>query len=179
MPLPGSSSPSAGAAAPAERLQPCLLDRLIDDNPDVRDDEGRTAGGGRGVSLPRYREGVLRDLRWLLNTKCHLASETVNDFRWVARSVYNYGMPDPAGRVATAETAAALEEQLREAILRFEPRILPHTLEVRILTAEELTRTDLPNVVGFEIHGELWAAPLPEPFRVKTQIDMESGDCTL
>ena len=50
MPPPKSTSGSA----PSERLQPCLLDRLIDDNPDVKDDEGRTAGG-RGVSMPRYR----------------------------------------------------------------------------------------------------------------------------
>ena len=174
MPPPGklpSSSPE-----PPERLQPCLLDRLVDDNPDVRDDEGRTAGG-RGVSMPRYREGVLRDLRWLLNTKCHLPHEIVNDFRWAARSVFNYGMPDPAGRVVGANTTAELEEHLRETILRFEPRILPDTLEVRALTEEELTRSDTPNTVGFEINGELWAAPLPEPFRVKTQIDLETGDC--
>ena len=173
MPPPGKL-PSG--ALPPERLQPCLLDRLIDDNPDVRDDEGRTAGG-RGVSMPRYREGVLRDLRWLLNTKCHLPSEIINDFRWAARSVFNYGMPDPAGRVVSEETTSELEEQLREAILRFEPRILPHSLEVRTLTAEEMNKTDTPNAVGFEINGDLWAAPLPEPFRGKTQIDLESGDC--
>lgn len=173
MPPPGKS-PSG--SVPPERLQPCLLDRLIDDNPDVRDDEGRTSGG-RGVSMPRYREGVLRDLRWLLNTKCHMASEIVNDFRWVSRSVFNYGMPDPAGRLLNENTTAEMEGQLREAILRFEPRILPNTLEVRALTEQEMLNKDAPNVIGFEINGDLWAAPLPEPFRVKTQIDLESGDC--
>ncbi len=168
---------TSGGSAPPERLQPCLLDRLIDDNPDVKDDEGRTAGG-RGVSMPRYREGVLRDLRWLLNTKCHVSSEIVHDFRWVVRSVFNFGMPDPAGQVVSDKTSSELEEQLREAILRFEPRILPNTLEVRALTAEEMKfQADTPNAVGFEINGDLWAAPLPEPFRVKTQIDLESGDC--
>ncbi len=173
MPPPGKLPSDS---APPERLQPCLLDRLIDDNPDVRDDEGRTAGG-RGVSMPRYREGVLRDLRWLLNSKCHLPSEIVNDFRWAARSVYNFGMPDLAGRVLSEATTGEMEEQLREAILRFEPRILSHSLEVRALTEQELLKKDAPNVVGFEINGDLWAAPLPEPFRVKTQIDLESGDC--
>lgn len=176
MPSPPGKLPS-GSALPPERLQPCLLDRLIDDHPDVRNDEGRTAGGGRGVSMLRYREGVLRDLRWLLNTKCHLPSEIIQEFHWAARSVFNYGMPDPAGRVVSNKTVAELEEQLREAILRFEPRILPHSLEVRTLTAEEMNKGDIPNAVGFEINGDLWAAPLPEPFRVKTQIDLESGDC--
>ena len=102
----------------------------------------------------------------------------VNDFRWVARSVFNYGMPDPAGHVMSDKTNNEIEEQLREAIIRFEPRILPNSLEVRALTEEEMkSQADTPNAVGFEINGDLWAAPLPEPFRVKTQIDLESGDC--
>lgn len=175
MPLPSKSSPFGGSAPP-ERLQPCLLDRLIDEHPEVRDDEGRTAGG-RGVSMPRYREGVLRDLRWLLNTKSHTEAEIINDFRWVARSVYNFGMPDPAGRMDSDETTEKLENELREAILRYEPRILPDSLQVRALSEEEMTKSENPNVVGFEINGDLWAAPLPEPFRVKTQIDLETGDC--
>lgn len=127
--------------------------------------------------MPRYRDGVLRDLRWLLNTKCHLPSEIVHDFRWAARSVFNYGMPDSSGRTINDATSMEIEEQLREAILRFEPRIMPDSLSVRALTREEMTKTDVPNVVGFEINGDLWAAPLPEPFRVKTQIDLETGDC--
>ena len=46
---------------PSERLQPCLLDRLTDQDPDQRK-EGREQ---RVVSMRKYREAVLRDLGWV------------------------------------------------------------------------------------------------------------------
>jgi len=46
-----------------EKLQPCLLDRLTDDEPGKKE-ESRAQ---RVVSLQRYRRGVLRDLEWLFN----------------------------------------------------------------------------------------------------------------
>ena len=54
-----------------ERLQPCLLDRLTDDQSSV-DVESRTQ---RVVSTARYKEGVLRDLRWIFNTQRHRENE--------------------------------------------------------------------------------------------------------
>jgi len=50
--------------APRERLQPSLLDRLTDDEPD-QEVESRER---RVLSVRGLREGVLRDLAWLLNT---------------------------------------------------------------------------------------------------------------
>ena len=47
-----------------ERLQPSLLDRLTDDEPEKKQESREK----RVVSLRRLREGVLRDLAWLLNT---------------------------------------------------------------------------------------------------------------
>ena len=47
-----------------ERLQPSLLDRLTDDEPD-KNVESRDR---RVISLERLRECVMRDLGWLLNT---------------------------------------------------------------------------------------------------------------
>jgi type VI secretion system protein ImpF len=47
-----------------ERLQPSLLDRLTDDEPD-KQVESREQ---RVFSLARLREAVLRDVAWLLNT---------------------------------------------------------------------------------------------------------------
>ena len=52
---------------PMDRLQPCLLDRLTDDEPEVSR-EGRDK---RIVSLQRYKSAVLRDIEMLLNAKKH------------------------------------------------------------------------------------------------------------
>ena len=47
-----------------ERLQPSLLDRLTDNEPDSND-ESRAQ---RVLSLNRLKRSVLRDLAWLLNS---------------------------------------------------------------------------------------------------------------
>jgi type VI secretion system protein ImpF len=57
---------------PQEKLQPALLDRLTDDEPD-RKVESREQ---RVLSVQRLKAALLRDLAWLLNTG-HL--ETVQD----------------------------------------------------------------------------------------------------
>src|SRR5690606_8309395 len=66
-----------------ERLQPSLLDRLIDDAPhhrqEPRDD--------RVLSLDRLREAVQRDLAWLLNTVNLEATEDLGEYPYIARSV--------------------------------------------------------------------------------------------
>src|SRR5512140_3429227 len=75
-----------------EKLQPCLLDRLTDDEPEKRE-ESRSQ---RVVSLQRYRRGVLRDLEWLFNAHGYLVTEGLESFRLrdyphAYRSVLNFG----------------------------------------------------------------------------------------
>jgi type VI secretion system protein ImpF len=157
-----------------ERLQPCLFDRLTDENPEVRQDSRST----RVISLQRYRDGVLRDLRWLLNAKAHLEPDVIQEFGEVRRSVLNYGMRDLAGMLSSDLDPGEIEHQIKEAILDFEPRIMPNTLMVRAL-GESVRDTHNPNVIAIEITGELWATPLPEQLFLQTQIDLDTGECLL
>jgi type VI secretion system protein ImpF len=150
-----------------KRVHPCLLDRLTDDEP-ARREESRAQ---RVVSVQRYRAGVLRDLTWLLSTSAHLPVEGVKrefrigDFPEVERSVLNYGTRHLFG--LTAPDMGALEKAMTVAIRVFEPRIIPNTLRVRAFMERQL--------VSFEIHGDLWANPIPEKLYIKTQIDIEAG----
>ena len=156
-----------------DRIQPCLFDRLIDEHPESEKD-GRAE---RSISLKRYRDGVLRDLSWLLNAKAHLEAEDIAQLGEVAQSVLNFGIPDLCGKLASGVDLAEVEHQIQEAIKRYEPRIMPHTLSVRGITESE---TKLgPNTIAFEIRGELWASPIPEQLYIKTQIDLDTGQCTL
>ena len=79
--------------APRERLQPSLLDRLTDDEPD-KTVEPRDR---RVLSLRTLREGVLRDLAWLLNTSNLLSIVAVGKLPHLSSSVLNYGVPDISG----------------------------------------------------------------------------------
>jgi type VI secretion system protein ImpF len=153
-----------------ERILPCLLDRLTDESPDSRL-EGRA---DRVISVQRYRAGVLRDLAWLLNAKAHLDDEAFSQMEEVRRSVVNYGIRDLCGQETSNLDPIELERDLLDAIKTFEPRIMPDTLEVKALPASDHAS---PNVLAFEIRGQLWAKPLPEQLYIKTEIDLETGQC--
>ena len=154
---------------PQERLQPALLDRLTDEEPDKQQE----ARENRVLSKSRLRQAVLRDLAWLFNATRLEASTDLSAVPYVRRSVINYGLPALSGKAASSLDVSELERAIREAILDFEPRILPATLNVRaLLVADQL---DHHNVIGVEIRGQLWAQPVPLELLVRTEIDLETG----
>ena len=154
---------------PQDRLQPALLDRLTDDEPDKKQE----APEARVLSKTRMRQSVLRDLAWLFNATRLEAVIDLSALPAVRRSVVNYGLPSLSGRTASSLDLSDLARAVREAILLFEPRILPGTLQIRtLLDAGEL---DHHNVIGVEIHGELWAQPVPLEFLIRTEFDLETG----
>jgi type VI secretion system protein ImpF len=153
---------------PIEKLQPCLLDRLADDDPG-KTEESRAQ---RLISQQKYRRGVLRDLEWLFNTHASLSTEGIGtfnlkDYPEAYRSVINFGIRQLCG--ASAPNLERLQDEMAEAIQTFEPRITPRSLTIHA----DLDR----NLVTFDVAGELWANPLPEHLHVKTTVDVESGQC--
>ena len=155
-----------------DRLQPALLDRLTDDEPDKKV-EAREA---RVLSRRRLREAVLRDLAWLFNATQQTGDEMANA-PFARRSVVNFGLPAFSGKVASSLDIVELTSAIREAIVTFEPRILPATLEIRALL--EAGSIDHHNVIGIEIRGQLWGQPVPMEFLVRTDFDLETGKARL
>jgi type VI secretion system protein ImpF len=152
-----------------EKLQPCLLDRLTDLQPD-KTEEGRSE---RVVSMSRYRDGVLRDIRWLLGTSNHLPEEAFNAFPEVKGSTLNYGTRNLCGHLSSSIHTRDLERGIVEAIERFEPRLDKRRLSVKV--HEEGSGGGRHEVL-FEIRGELWARPISEELFVKTRLDLETGN---
>jgi type VI secretion system protein ImpF len=153
---------------PQDQLQPALLDRLTDDEPDKKLEPRMQ----RVISKRRLRDAVLRDLAWLFNTTRldpNMDAATLPNAR---RSVINFGLPALSGQTASTIEVPDLERAIRQAILDFEPRILPESLRVRAL---ETAGLDHHNVIGVEISGQLWAQPLPLELLVRTEIDLETG----
>lgn len=151
-----------------ERLQPSLLDRLIDDAPHERQ-ESRDK---RVLSLKRLREGVLRDVVWLLNTTSYVPAADLEPFPEVARSVLNFGLPDVTGKRFVGLDLPRLERQLRQALWNYEPRLLRDSVKVRVASAAEKMNK---SAVVFEIEAQLWAEPAPVRLYMKTEVDLESG----
>lgn len=156
--------------APLDRLQPCLLDRLTDEEPGKRE-ESRNQ---RIISVQRYKAGVLRDLEWLFNSIGHFPDERVGeatfaDFEDAYRSVLNFGIRQLYGRLAP--DIDEIEKQLTDAIIVFEPRINRRTLRVKVSIKR--------NLLSIELTGELWVNPLPEELFIRTDLDLESSQCSV
>ena len=152
-----------------EKLQPCLLDRLTDNSPEKKEE----SSSERVVSITRYREGVLRDLRWLLSASRHADDEDLREYPEVRTSTLNFGIHCLCGRSSESAGGGVLEQDISEAIAAFEPRIPPGSLSVEVKTETSSERAR--NEVFIEIRGDLWARPMPEEFLIKTKIDLETG----
>lgn len=155
--------------SPQERLQPALLDRLADDEPDKKV-EGPEK---RALTKTQLRQAVLRDLAWLFNTTRLESEQDLSSTPLVQTSTLNYGLPALAGETAASLDPTDLERAVREAILAYEPRILPSSVRVRALVTE--TQLDQHNVISVEIEGFLWAQPVPLELLLRTDVDLETG----
>ncbi|NND58754.1 MAG: type VI secretion system baseplate subunit TssE [Gammaproteobacteria bacterium] len=151
-----------------ERLQPSLLDRLTDDDP-TQQLESRTS---RVLSMKKLREAVRRDLSYLLNTCNFESTEDLEGYDHVASSVMNFGVRELSGTHVIGISSSEIEEMVRTAIIRFEPRILPDTLTVEVRKSDEMNNRAL----SFDIEGKLWAQPQPTRLFLRTELDLESGD---
>jgi len=165
-----------------EILQPSLLERLKDDEPDKQTEPYDQSI----MSFRRLRASVLRDLNWLLNAICFETGENeLKAYPEVRKSVVNFGIRNFSGLTSGDKSHTVLERALEEAILNFEPRIIPQSLRVHVLAEDELGSPDFktnhydehryPNIVLFKIEGDLWAEPMPEHLYLKTVLDLELG----
>lgn len=158
--------------SPQERLQPALLDRLTDHDPEQKI-ESRDR---RVISLQRLRECIRRDLAWLLNCGRLETVLELDDYPEVAKSVLNYGIPDLSGLTLAGADTNIIEKLVRESILRFEPRLLKHSLKVEV-TADR--GGEHRNAMKFRINCEMWAQPIPQSLFLHTEVDLETGDVTV
>lgn len=151
-----------------DRLQPALLDRLTDEAPDQR----KEADDRRVMSKSQLRRAVLRDLSWLFNAT-QPRSGWAEELPMLAGSVLNFGLPPMSGQRVSKLDVTLLERAIKRAILDFEPRILPETLNVHAMETESVL--DMHNMIDFEIRGHLWAQPVPLEILLRTKLDLEAG----
>lgn len=150
-----------------ERLQPSLLDRLVDFAPR----ETRESDDKRTLTRQALRQAILRDLGWLFNATGMGLDERLHPH--AARSVLNYGLPMLSGQFTSSIQRVSMEQALKQAIVQFEPRILPRTLEVELIM--EGSVLDSHNCIGLQVRGMLWAQPVPLQFLLRSRIDLEEG----
>jgi type VI secretion system protein ImpF len=138
---------------PDKAIVASVLDRLLDDDPEVKSEPPRAA---RPV-LRELRASVCRDLEDLLNTRLRPLSWP-EELTELDRSLLAYGIPDMTG--ANLASPRAREEFLRlvEAVIRRCETRFKSVKVVALETGEPLDRT-----LRFRVEALLHADPAPEP----------------
>jgi type VI secretion system protein ImpF len=154
-----------------ERLQPSLLDRLTDHDPEASTE----ARDDRVINIRRLRDIIRRDLSWLLNSNNQDTLIDAEQFPNVVNSVLNYGVREVVGDYSTERRAIEIRKAVKRAIIMFEPRIKDGSLEIIARNDEKSSQT----IVAFDIRADMWAQPLPMELYLRSQVDLTTGQLSL
>jgi type VI secretion system protein ImpF len=146
-------------------VRPSLLDRLTDLAPREPSDHTVT----REESASAFRRSVQRDVESLLNSRRTIVPVPPG-CNEVLRSVHEYGLNDTTGlAVGTPEGRSRLTDDIRESLLRFEPRLI----NVKVVLVE--TTQLKAQQVRFTIEATLRMDPSPEQIVFDTVLEVARG----
>jgi type VI secretion system protein ImpF len=147
-------------------LVPSLLDRLMDDAPDLRAETPRSSA----QLLRELKQSVRRDLENLLNTRWRCV-EWPESLAEIEDSLVNYGIPDfTATHFDAAQDPDILLRAIEDCIRRFEPRLR----DVRLQAIEGAA--DGNRTFRFRIDGVLCVEPLEDPVRYDSSLEPTTGN---
>ncbi len=146
------------------RITLTVLDRLIDDEPNVSSE----APASRQKSLRQLKAAVRRDLEWLLNTR-QMVDAVPPDLKETTRSLAVYGLPDfTSYSIKSPSERNRVRRALENAISTFEPR-----LEDVTVSLDPMHETE--RVIRFRVDARLKVDPVPEPITFDTVLQLGSG----
>lgn len=133
-------------------LRESILDRLFDDEPELRVDSEKS----RQRKLKDLRNNVRRDLENLLNSRCRIISPP-EELQEVNSSLLNYGLPDLATiNMLDVVKKKEFTRNVEHIIRTFEPRFK----SVKVNHIDNADKTD--RAVRFRIDAVMYADPAPE-----------------
>ncbi len=161
-------------------ILPSLLDRFLKE--DIK-----------SLAFDSLKDSVRRDLQSLLNARTLDSLEKqVSDFDEVITSTVNYGTKDYSGMANGKVSMADVADMVYQAILDFEPRIIPESLQVVPSSSSgdptqglgQLTKEELGNIMkkgsfDFVVRGAICSDPTPIEFQYKTALNVADGDFKL
>jgi type VI secretion system protein ImpF len=152
-----------------ERLQPSLLDRLTDHHPE----KNKESTAQQSMSQKEFKDAVIRDLGWLLNSVSLDVCVDLEAYPEVARSVLNFGLPDISGHTTSTIDVRSVENSVKRAIRQFEPRIIRNSLRVKVHS----NPSDMShNSLVFEIQGAVFGQPSPFQIVLRSELNLECGE---
>jgi type VI secretion system protein ImpF len=151
------------------RVQLPLLDRLIDDAPDIAHEVPLSFGDAENI----LKNSVRRDLEALLNSRRRWRSLPTR-YSELPTSVIGYGISDFAsGAFNDAAQRDKLRFEIEQAIRQFEPRLTG----VRVTLVEGSNNLDA--TLRLQIDAMLRTEPAPEPIAFETLVDSATSEVTV
>jgi len=146
-------------------LLPSVLDRLIDEDPQVSQEPPRN----HNQLLRDLKQAVRRDLENLLNTRV-CCVPYLTDLDELKQSLASYGIPDLTGlSLGTSKEREEFRRAIQSVIHQFEPRL--KKLSVRLIDQTET----IERTIRFHIEAVLHAEPAPEPIAFDSTVRLTTG----
>jgi len=145
-------------------IQSSILDRLIDQEPDV----SREKVQHQLADIRVIKQSVMRDMENLLNTRRKIFP-VPEEFREVNNSLFVYGLPDfSAKNPKSPQVKQMLRRDVEQTIAKFERRL--KNVKVQLDTSDKMEHK-----IRFRITGILHMEPLSEPVTFDTYFDINRG----
>lgn len=149
-----------------ETVRESVLDRLLDDEPELRQHDPPPRAR---QAMARLFQAVRRDLEWLLSTRLTWVDDALLACEHASRSVAAYGLSDFTHETATdADARHRLKRAIEDAIARFEPRL------TRVSVTPERPRPH-ERALRFRIDAVLRVDPVREAVTFDTVVESGGG----
>jgi type VI secretion system protein ImpF len=163
-----------------DRLSPPLMfafrerhrPRIVEDS---GDDQPGWHARVNAITEDDLREELKIDLSALMNTINMASGVDLTDHPWVRRSILNYGIPEISRRTIDDYRVADIAGEIREALLQFEPRLVPESLTV----THDADAGSASLTVRFFVSGEMKADPAAVAVAFVADIELDTGKMRL
>ena len=135
----------------------------------------RAAQRRRGANEHELKRNLYLDLIHLSNTINLDAALDLEDYKYIRKSVLNFGVIDLSELTSENADVQKLSGRLAEALLACEPRFVPETMHVKMRNKFD----DVNQKLVFDIECEMACKPMDIPLEFSAEIDVGSGKMQL
>ncbi|MBQ2261481.1 MAG: type VI secretion system baseplate subunit TssE [Loktanella sp.] len=133
--------------------------------------ENHTIKRRHSINEQQLRAHLQAELAALLNTIRLDAVVPLDDTPHMAASVLNYGFRDLSGMGAAELESQEIVESIRQSLIDHEPRLIPSSIDVKVLKADAHRNQRLSVAVYADFMGD----PVDIPVDFNAEVDLGSG----
>jgi len=147
---------------------------------DIRTEAGDRVIAGRRlrarqvITEPVLRREVVRDLDDMLNTIAMESTVDMSQAEYARKSILNYGLPDITHRTIDEAGVNDIPDELRTAIVNFEPRLAGASLHIE----RDMTVDPVELKVRFIVRADLTCEPVHVPIEFIADVT-DTGKITI